>query len=197
MEKNYSPISAIFSSLLMVALGFILVLFPFAAVKVAVIAFGIYTIVEGSYALIISFRLKEVARLFFINLVKALINLFVGILVVYFASTSEGSYVADWVSYIIAINLLLSAFTEFLELFLIKKAGFPSYGLSSGAVLSIIFAILMFLFPSFVSSIVPTLIGVGLIVAGVFSILWAVRMYFFVKNLKKEEKVVEAEWSEK
>ncbi len=199
MNTKYTPTSTIIASLLIIALGVVLVAFPTAAVKVAVIGFGIYTILEGAFALSVSFRLKEVNRLFFINMVKALINLFIGILVVYFAATAPGTTVADWVVYIIAIDLLLSALTEFFELHLIKKAGLPFYGLPSGAGLSIVFAVIMFIFPSIVYSIVPAIVGSCLIVAGGFSILWAVRMYLFAKKFGKatDDNAVEAEWSEK
>lgn len=200
MNTKYTPTSAIVGSLLIIALGVVLIAFPAAAVKVAVIGFGIYTILEGAFALSVSFRLKEVDRLFFINMVKALINLFIGILVVYFAATAPGSTVADWVVYIIAIDLLLSALTELFELHLIRKAGLPFYGLPSGAGLSVVFAVVMFIFPSLVSSVVPAIIGSCLIVAGVFSILWSVRMYLFARDLGKavnEENTVEAEWTEK
>lgn len=197
--KKY--VSWIISGVLLIAAGIFMLVKPESVVKILVIAFGIYTVLEGLTALLSSSRLKEVRGIFRANLIKALINLFIGILVVYFAAVSTGAQVASWVVYLIAINLLLSSLTELLELVYIKKSGFETYGLSTGAMLSIIFAVIMFLFPTFINNTFFTIVAVCLIFAGFTSVLWGFRLIRIVRGYEKQmgsgEKVAEAEWTEK
>lgn len=197
--KKY--VSWIISGVLLIAAGIFMLVKPESVVKIAVIAFGVYTVLEGLSALLVSSRIKEVRGIFRANLIKALINLFVGILVVYFAAVSTGAQVASWVVYLIAINLLLSSLTEFLELAYVRKNGFETYGLSTGALLSIIFAIIMFLFPTFINNTFFMIVAICLIFAGFTSILWGWRLIRIVRGYERQmagtDKVAEAEWTEK
>ena len=186
--------------LLLIVCGVFMLIKPESVAKIAVIAFGIYTILEGIFSLSVSFRLKQVGGIFKANLIKALINLFIGILVVYFAAVSTGAEVASWVVYLIALNLLLSAITEFVELMYIKRSGFETYGISTGALLSIIFAFIMFLFPTFINNTFFLIVAICLIFAGFTSLLWGYRLIKIVKGyekMEKQNKVAEAEWTEK
>lgn len=196
--KKY--VSWIISGALLVACGIFMLVRPESVVKIAVIAFGVYTALEGLSALYVSARLKQISGLFRANLIKALINLFIGILVVYFAAASTGAEVASWVVYLIALNLLLSSIAEFIELRLVKKSGYETYGLSTSALLSIIFAIVMFLFPTFINNTFFLIIAICLIFAGFTSMLWGYRLIKIFRSYEKtekKEKIAEAEWSEK
>ena len=108
--KKY--ISYIASGLLLIALGILFILAPAAVVKIGVIAFGIYNIIEALTALVTSYKFKNISGIVRFNLVKTLINLFISILVVYFAAISPGASVASWVVWLIAANLLLTGISE-------------------------------------------------------------------------------------
>lgn len=194
--KKY--LSYIMSGILLIALGVLFIIAPNAVVKIGVIAFGIYNIIEALAALGTSYRFKDIRGIVRFNMVKTLINLFISILVVYFAAISTGSTVASWVVWLIALNLLFAGLSEVIETQMIKKSGFTEifyYG-SSGW-LYILFSVLMFIFPNFINSTLLLILGVIVITSGVFVILWSIKLWSIMKKIGKEEKIAEAEWSEK
>ena len=194
--KKY--ISYIGSGLLLIALGILFILAPAAVVKIGVIAFGVYNIIEALTALVTSYKFKNISGIVRFNLIKTLINLFISILVVYFAAISPGSSVASWVVWLIAANLLLTGISEVAETYVIKKSGFDQifyYG-SSGW-LYIVFAILMFIFPNFINSTVLLILGAVIITSGIFVILWSIKLWSVMRKFSENEKIAEAEWSEK
>lgn len=194
--KKY--LSYIMSGILLIALGVLFIIAPNAVVKIGVIAFGIYNIIEALAALGTSYRFKDIRGIVRFNMVKTLINLFISILVVYFAAISTGSTVASWVVWLIALNLLFAGLSEVIETWMIKKSGFTEifyYG-SSGW-LYILFSVLMFIFPNFINSTLLLILGVIVITSGVFVILWSIKLWSIMKKIGKDEKIAEAEWSEK
>lgn len=194
--KKY--LSYIMSGILLIALGVLFIIAPNAVVKIGVIAFGIYNIIEALAALGTSYRFKDIRGIVRFNMVKTLINLFISILVVYFAAISTGSTVASWVVWLIALNLLFAGLSEVIETWMIKKSGFTEifyYG-SSGW-LYILFSVLMFIFPNFINSTLLLILGVIVITSGVFVILWSIKLWSIMKKIGKEEKIAEAEWREK
>lgn len=194
--KKY--LSYIISGLLLIALGILFIAAPNAVVKIGVIAFGVYNIIESLTALVTSYKFKSINGIVRFNMVKTLINLFISILVVYFAAISTGSAVASWVVWLIAINLLFAGLSEVIESWMIKKSGISEvfyYG-SSGW-LYILFSILMFIFPNFINSTFLLILGVIVITSGVFVVLWSIKLWSIMNKIVKEEKVAEAEWSEK
>ena len=195
MKKYLSSITR-GSSLIL--LGLLFVLAPNAVVKIGVIAFGVYNIVEAVTALVTSYKFKGMGGIIRFNMVKTLINLIISILVVYFAAIAPGTAVASWVVWLIALNLLFAGLSEVIESWMIKKNGFTElfyYGPSGW--LYIVFALLMFIFPNFINSTLLLVLGVIVITSGVFVILWSIKLWSVMRSFKKEEKIAEAEWSEK
>ena len=194
--KKY--LSYITSGIILILLGLLFVLAPNAVVKIGVIAFGVYNIVEAVTALVTSYKFKGMGGIIRFNMVKTLINLIISILVVYFAAIAPGTAVASWVVWLIALNLLFAGLSEVIESWMIKKNGFTElfyYGPSGW--LYIVFALLMFIFPNFINSTLLLVLGVIVITSGVFVILWSSKLWAVMRSFKKEEKIAEAEWSEK
>ena len=194
--KKY--LSYITSGIILILLGLLFVLAPNAVVKIGVIAFGVYNIVEAVTALVTSYKFKGMGGIIRFNMVKTLINLIISILVVYFAAIAPGTAVASWVVWLIAFNLLLAGLSEVIESWMIKKNGFTElfyYGPSGW--LYIVFALLMFIFPNFINSTLLLVLGVIVITSGVFVILWSIKLWSVMRSFNKEEKIAEAEWSEK
>ena len=194
--KKY--LSYITSGIILILLGLLFVLAPNAVVKIGVIAFGVYNIVEAVTALVTSYKFKGMGGIIRFNMVKTLINLIISILVVYFAAIASGTAVASWVVWLIVLNLLFAGLSEVIESWMIKKNGFTElfyYGPSGW--LYIVFALLMFIFPNFINSTLLLVLGVIVITSGVFVILWSIKLWSVMRSFKKEEKIAEAEWSEK
>lgn len=176
--------------------GIFVLVNPTTVLKVAVIGFGLYTMIEALYALVMSFSFRSVGGVFTFNAVRSLLSLVIGLLVVYFAATSSGASVAGWTVYLIAIWLLVSAIGEIVEIQALRKAGFDMFS-ASNAIVSIVLALIMFLFPVVVNNAIFITVGVFLILIAIGLIVWGVRMMMFEKRLKDEFKVSETEWEEK
>lgn len=75
--------------------------------------------------------------------------------------------------------------------------GYESFGVVTGAVISIILSVVMFLFPVLVNNAVVTVIGVGMVLVSVFLILWGIKMLSFEKKVfEKSHQESETDWEE-
>jgi len=186
--------------LLIAVLGVFILIKPNAFLKTLVLIFGIYVLLEGLSSIIYSFKLKSLKAVFRISLVKALLNLFIGILVCYFSITSTSAAVTDWVVYLIAIELLVSGILTFIDTIYLKKLEVTglAYFMGSDVVVSIFFAILLFLFPHFIGTVAITIFGVIILLAGVTMMFFGILVYSKVKKVKKAveeaDKTVEGEF---
>ena len=128
---------------------------------------------------------------------RTLISTGIGILVIWAAASASGAQVASWAVYLIAIWLLLSGLSELIELFVLRRMGYESFGVVTGAVISIILSVVMFLFPVLVNNAVVTVIGVGMVLVSVFLILWGIKMLSFEKKVfEKSRQESETDWEE-
>lgn len=189
-------LSASIIGLALIALGLFLLINPTSIIKILVIVFGVYTALEGVSSLFSVFKLQKNSRTYITGLIKSLLNIAIGVLVVYLSVTSEGAEVATWVVYLIAIDLLLSAAVNCIELYMLSKANLSSESLASSVILSIIFAIILFVFPALITSVAITIIGIILIVVGVGVGVWVVRLIKLKKALKEQNTVVDGEFTE-
>lgn len=181
------------SGIILIVLGIIMLMRPASVLRVIVIMIGIYAIFEGVFSFISSFSVRTVGPVFKVSLIKALVNLFIGILVIYFAASASAQTVADWVVYLIAIDLLLNAIAEGIEIYILSRAGFSMYGLTSGAVLSLVLSLIMFLFPQAVNATIFTFLAILVILAGVSTIMYSVRLI----KARGSDKIAEAEFEER
>jgi hypothetical protein len=187
---------------LIVALGVFVLLKPDAFLKTLVIVFGIYILLEGLSSVIYCFKLKGFKSVFTLSLIKALLNLFIGILVTYFAFTSDGGTVTTWVVYLIATELLLSGVLTVIDHFYLKKIDVLSFSffLGSDAIVSIIFAILLYIFPSVIGSTFITILGVLVLLFGAVMVFSGILAYVKVCHLAHEarmaDKEIDGEFSE-
>lgn len=188
-------ISCFLSAAFFIILGFLMLINPNAIVKIAVIAFGIYTAAEGIYSLVEAFKLRKYRNIFLTSWIKMFINLFIGLAVLILAARSEGASIANWIVYLIAFDLLLSAIVEIVELAVIRSKGVKGIGLPLPTFVSIVISVLMFLFPSIINKTIFILVAVIFLAIGAFALLAGVLAFKGRKNAS--ETVIEAEWSEK
>ena len=120
----------------------------------------------------------------------------IGILVLYFALTSPGAAVASWMVYLVAAWLLVSSLLELLEIWMLKRSGYESFGVTTSALVSLAISLIMFLFPVMINNAVFMAVGIIMIVIAVFLIIWAVRMILFERRLKEEARKSETDWEE-
>lgn len=166
---------AVISGILLLITGIFVLASPSMVIKVAVIIYGIYTIIESIYALALTWKIRKAGAYFSVNLLRTLLSLVVGIIVVYFAASASGARIADWTVYLIATWLLLSALSELLEVWLLKRQGYESYGVVTNAAISVVLALIMYIFPAMINNALFTILGIILILLSVFIIVLAVR----------------------
>ena len=166
---------AVISGILLLTTGIFVLVSPSMVIKVAVIIYGIYTIIESIYALALTWKIRKAGAYFSVNLLRTLLSLVVGIIVVYFAASASGARIADWTVYLIATWLLLSALSELLEVWLLKRQGYESYGVVTNAAISVVLALIMYIFPAMINNALFTILGIILILLSVFIIVLAVR----------------------
>ena len=187
----------IISGVVILIAGIFVLVNPTLVVKIAVLSFGVYTLIEGIYSLILSWAVRKATGIFRANIVRTLISTGIGILVIWAAASASGAQVASWAVYLIAIWLLLSGLSELIELFVLRRMGYESFGVVTGAVISIILSVVMFLFPVLVNNAVVTVIGVGMVLVSVFLILWGIKMLSFEKKVfEKSHQESETDWEE-
>ena len=166
---------AVISGILLLITGIFVLVSPSMVIKVAVIIYGIYTIIESIYALALTWKIRKAGAYFSVNLLRTLLSLVVGIIVVYFAASASGARIADWTVYLIGTWLLLSALSELLEVWLLKRQGYESYGVVTNAAISVVLALIMYIFPAMINNALFTILGIVLILLSVFIIVLAVR----------------------
>lgn len=186
-----TQIQWIVSSILLLATGIFVLASPTLVVKFAVIVFGFYLMAEAVYALFLSWAVRKVSGVFTVNSVRTLASLAVGILVLYFAFTSSGNTVASWTVYLVAGWLALGALFELVEIWILRRNGYETFGAVTGPLVSLVLALLMFLFPVMINNAVFTVVGIVLIIVSVFMIFWGIRM---ISSDKRDES--ETDWSE-
>lgn len=126
-------------------------------------------------------------RLRLISVIKNAINIILSV-VVLFLSFSKPDVLMDVVVYIIAIDLLLTAISDSVDYIVLRRLGFYDI-VALDVILRYVFAILMFMFPSFISS---TFIKIVAIIILILSVLFIAISIFSWKK-KKDEIVVEYE----
>ncbi len=120
-------------------------------------------------------------------------NIIFGVAAVIIAATTEGSEIADWIVYLIAADLLLSAIVEIIEVIMIRSYGFKTASVPMSAVVSLLVSILMFCFPAFINRTFFTVAAILILAAGIISAAAGVQTI----RREKAEKLTEADWVDK
>ena len=171
-----------FSGVLVLLTGIFFMVNPSAVVKVAVIAFGAYTVLEALYSLVLSWKLRKMRTVFAFNTVRILISLIVGLIVIYFAATAPGARVASWAVWLIALWLLASSIIQLFQMLYLRKLGFSGYSVLSSCIISFVLSVIMFLFPVMISNALMTVAGIIMIIASLFMIFLGIRVIAASRN---------------
>lgn len=184
--------------LLIVALGVFILIQPNAFLKTLVLIFGIYILIEGLSSIIYSFKLRSFKHIFRLSLVKALLNFAVGLLVCYFTITTTDAQVTTWVVYLIATELMVSGVLTILDTIFLKKVDVLGLGfyLGSDIAVSMIFAILLYMFPAFIGTTVITILGVIVLLVGAGMFFSGILVYSKVKHVAKKVEKIEGEFTQ-
>ncbi|NBK20718.1 MAG: hypothetical protein EOM68_01685 [Spirochaetia bacterium] len=145
----------------------------FAKAFVALLGLGM--VVTGANALI-SMRIYALGpRSRSALIIKGLVNIAVGVLVIVL-SLSTKNFSTHILLYILAVQLLISAFISLFQAFSLRKGNVSVAPLLSEALFSVVLAVLFFAFPTQIGSLLLKLVGVVLLASGLAMFVWSVRI---------------------
>ncbi len=158
--------SIIGMGILISIIGLMMIIAPEAFIKIAVILLGIAAIGNGIYNLISVLNFSTDSFYKKIVLTRAIISLFVGVLSLLLPLFIAGTI---WVVliYTLAIYLLISAVLEIINLYQLKKEGYPVKVFRIEIVSSVLLAILLFTMPAQIGITVIRVIAFITILVGI------------------------------
>lgn len=164
----------IITALFPLLLGFLILLFPSRVIAIVFLILAFFLLFSSARELYVVTRyfLRSSRRLFITGALKNGINIILSLIIIYL-SLAKPHVLGNIIIYLFALDLLLSGAVGILDSVKLKKLGIPSTLITS-AVSSVIFAVFLFLFPSFIQSVVMTVIAIILIVVGTAMVVSAV-----------------------
>ena len=178
-----------FSGILMLFVGIYMIVRPddFQAVVMAIL--GIYIVFDGVRSLVSLMRYRSIfsPAVRTIDGIKTVVNIILGLVVILIAFMRP-TLLLTVVIYIIASDFLLTGIFNFINCMALSRLGMMFGSLGLEAVLSFLFAIILFMFPGFVGSVVMTLFAAILLASGAVMVFAAVSSLIFQYRLSKMDK---------
>lgn len=187
--KRHLMLATIFGSLLVV-LGIYLMFQQESFVRIFISILGLFLVGSGVASLFALRTYTLGRRTKMATLIQALISIVLG-LVAFIVPLSAANVSWTLLLYLIAIELIFSAIISFLDALLLRKSELPVSALLSEGVFSLVVAILLFVFPQQIGSMLLKLVGVVLIAMGLGMVLWSVRIRKINRQFSQTE--IEAE----
>lgn len=192
--KRHLMLSTLFGALLTI-LGIFLMFQQDSFIRIFISILGMFLAGSGLASLFSLKRYNLGKRTKTATLIKALISLGLGLVAVIVPLAAAD---VSWkiLLYVIAVELVFSAVISFLDALLLRKSDIAISGLLSEGVFSLIVAILLFVFPQQIGSMLLKLVGVVLIASGLGMVLWAYRIrkinrQFSTRTIEAEAVVVD------
>ncbi len=167
--------------LLAVLFGLLALIWPEITLITLVILFGVFVLLEGVLNLMIGIASSETSRRWWITLIEGILG--IGIAILTFICPDITAVV---LLYFIAAWALLTGFMEIFAAIRLRRMIKQEWIMIMSGVLSIIFAILLFVFPGESAISLIWLIGIFAIVIGVLLIILSFRL----RRLNREDRMV-------
>ncbi len=182
--RKYIPL--LISGLLMIFVGLYMLTNPDGFLTVVISVFGIYLAFEGVKSIFSYFSYRDSLgrRLRSALLAKAAVNIALGLITVIIAAVSP-SLIPTVIIYLAAAAFILDGAVDLLDLMSLSKLGITVPALGLETLLSFVFALILFLFPRFLTGIVMTLFAAVLFASGVLMIYGSVSSMIYARKLRK------------
>lgn len=183
--------------IILTIIGLLILLVPTKVVMIVTAVVAIYLLVLGlrNLYLVIKVFSAVPGALRVGSIVKNVVNIIFGAVVLYFA-ISRPEIILSVLVYIIALDLLVSALIDALDIAAIRRMGGDGIGFFD-VVLHVIFAVLMFFFPKLIASTVLTIIGVIALVIGVLMAVGSIYSMNPGSHKGTKDDPIDVEWEEK
>lgn len=153
-----------------IAFGILIFVFPGAALSTFIILFAAYALVDGVFTIIAAVRNRQQER-WWVHLLEGIVSVIAGVLAIVFPGIT-----AIVMLYIIAFWAILTGVFEVWAAVQLRKEIEGEFWLGLGGVLSILFGVLLILFPGTGILTVLWLVAAYAIVFGVVMIILAFRL---------------------
>lgn len=141
--------------------------------QILVIALGVLALVTGIISLANMPKYSFGKFNHGTTLVKGVLGIVVGTLAIIMPLATGGA-VWTTIIYILGAQLVLSAVVVFIDSIAVKSAGFPAAPLVTEGIVSLLFAVVLFLFPRDVANLLVTILGITVLIVGLTLALLAI-----------------------
>lgn len=141
--------------------------------QILVIALGVLALVTGIISLATMPKYSFGKFNHGTTLVKGVLGIVVGTLAIIMPLATGGA-VWTTIIYILGAQLVLSAVVVFIDSIAVKSAGFPAAPLVTEGIVSLLFAVVLFLFPRDVANLLVTILGITVLIVGLTLALLAI-----------------------
>lgn len=156
---------------LAILFGILALIWPAETLLVLVILFGAYALVDGIFSLIAAFRGRQYHRNWGWLAVEGVIGILVGLLTFFFPGTT-----AFVLLYFIAFWAILTGILEIIQAVELRRVISNEWLLILGGIASVVFGLLLIIFPGSGALALVWLIGIYAIIFGVLMLALAWRM---------------------
>ena len=176
MKRKGTWIVQLLVAIAVVLLGIFILIRQDLFKQVFIIALGLVAIITGITSLATMNRYSFGKFIHGSTVVKGVLGIIVGVLAV-IMPIATGEAVWTVIIYILAAQMLIAAIVMLMDSFAVRSAGFPAAPLVVEGIVSLIFAIILFLFPRDIANLLVTILGVIVIVVGLTIGLLAVLLH--------------------
>jgi uncharacterized membrane protein HdeD (DUF308 family) len=166
MKGRGAWILQLLAALVVVALGVFILVRQDLFKQILIMALGVVAIVTGITSLATMNRYAFGKFNHGSTLVKGVLGLIIGVLAV-IMPLATGEAVWTVIIYLLAAQMLIAAVVLLIDAFAVKAAGFPPLPLVTEGLISLVIAVLLFLFPRDVANLLVTVFGIIIIVVGI------------------------------
>ncbi len=184
--------------LLLVALGIYIWANPTTFINLVTILLGIYLIFDGLKTFYLLFKISqdskkaglkkangELAKGIKITMVvKALLNIIIGILGLVIVATSQDA-VVKIIMIVIGVDFIVSGIIDLVEYFSFKAKGFDSGSVLVEGIVGIALGILFCIFPEIIGETALRIVSIVVMMIGVISVCHAIYSLVLANQLKK------------
>lgn len=149
-----------------VALGIFIMVREDMFKQIFVMALGLVAIVTGITSLATMNRYSFGKFNHGTTLVKGVLGLIIGVLAV-IMPLATGEAVWTIIIYLLAAQMLIAAIVMLTDSIAVRSAGFPAAPLVTEGLISLVLAVILFVFPRDVANLLVTILGITIIVVGV------------------------------
>ncbi|NCB01676.1 MAG: hypothetical protein EOM67_05860 [Spirochaetia bacterium] len=179
----------VFFGVALIALGIFMLVREDLFKQIIIIALGLSALMSSIVSLVTLKRYQFSKFSFSSTLFKGITGIIIGVLAIVLPIVASMS-VWNVLMYILASQFVIASFVLFSDALFLRKTEFAAKPLAIEGTVSLVFAILLFVFPTEAANLFIMLLAIIVIVVGITFILLG---YFYAKRAKRVDITIEGE----